>query len=130
MGKLLGPREDAAGKPGWAPQATPRVQGTGCWDLAAEGLSGRKTCRGQVNRPAVLARDGMRVMHGLGSPPSPRCIPFPSALQEGLLVNSSPWVTLFNPSPLGCYSSPANLKASPFFSARHPQSRGNSSALT
>lgn len=114
MGKLLGPREDTAGKPGQAPQATPRVWGTGCWDLAVEGLSGRKTRRGQGNRPAVLARDGMRVMHGLGSPPSPRCIPFPSALQEGLLVNSSPWVTLLIPRLLAIIHPQLTLKPPPF----------------
>lgn len=38
MGKLLGPGEDTAGKPGRAPQDVPHVQGTGCGDLTAEGL--------------------------------------------------------------------------------------------
>lgn len=115
MGKLLGPREDKEGKPGWAPQATPRVRGTGCWDLAAEGLSGRKPGRGrgQLPRSARWGRDAGGAWPGVPTvtPPHPS---FPSALQEGLLVNSSPWVTLLIPRLLAIIHPRLTLKPPPF----------------
>lgn len=60
---------------------------------------------------------------------APTSPPFPSALQEGFACKQQSPGNTSNPSPLGYYSSPLTLKPPPF-SSRHPQSRGNSSALT
>lgn len=87
----------------------------------ATGTSPRRGSRGGNhagaggNRSVLLAGDGMRAMHGPGSPPSPRCIPLsPLALQEGLLVNSSPWVTLLIPRLLAIIHPRLTLKPPPF----------------
>lgn len=116
------------GKPGRAPQDMPRVQGTGCWDAAD---AGEESSQGLgVMAPLCFLGKGC----GWHMPWHPHRHPdashFPLLLWVGgFACKQQPLGNTSNPS-LGYYSSPANLKASPFFSARHPQSRGNSSALT
>lgn len=111
--------------PGHATCAGDRPWGHRCGgDIAAEGPSGRDL-QG-LGRPLRCARRGWA-----GVPTSTPVRPsFPSCSAKGFACKQQPPGSTFNPSPLGYYSSPANLKASPFFCARHPQSRGNSSALT
>lgn len=101
------------------------------WGRQDEHPRARHVCRGPAPgtpHPAVLSGKGCG-WH-MASPPSPHASHFPLVLSVGgFACKQQPLGNTSNPS-LGYYSSPANLKASPFFSARHPQSRGNSSALT
>lgn len=115
--------EARPGTPGHATRAGHRLLGphSGGEPHRDRGQSPRWVCQGQDTGDAQP-----------GVPTITPMIPsFPSRSARGFACKQQPLGNTFNPSPpLGYYSSPANLKASPFFSARHPQSRGNSSALT
>lgn len=119
---------------GHGPGATPghaTCAGDQPWGRRCGGAIGEGSAQG-LGLPLRCARRGCAAGAAwAGVPVSAPVHPsFPSCSAKGFACKQQPPGSTFNPSPLGYYSSPANLKASPFFCARHPQSRGNSSALT